>query len=72
MDPPYQKGYIQKILDQVLAAELPAGDAILIVEHHADEPIALDSYSDRLSVWKQKQARDTCVTYLHCQKKVNL
>ena len=68
MDPPYQKGYIQKILDQVLAAELPAGDAILIVEHHADEPISLDSYSDRLSVWKQKQARDTCVTYLHYQK----
>ncbi len=68
MDPPYQKGYIQTILSQVLAAELPADGAILIVEHHADEPMALDAFGDSLSVWKQKQARDTCVTYLHYTK----
>lgn len=68
MDPPYQKGYIQTILDQVLAADLPADGAFLIVEHHADEPIALESFGDRLSVWKQKRARETCVTYLHYTK----
>ncbi len=68
MDPPYQKGYIRTILTQVLAADILADGAILVVEHHADEPIGLDSYGDRLSVWKQKQARDTCVTYLHYTK----
>ncbi len=65
MDPPYQKGYIQTILTQVLAADILADGAILVVEHHADEPPALDFSEDSLSVWKQKQARDTCVTYLH-------
>ncbi len=68
MDPPYQKGYIRIILTQVLAADILADGAILVVEHHADEPPALDFSEDSLSVWKQKQARDTCVTYLHYTK----
>lgn len=64
MDPPYQKGYINTILDAVMESGLPAAECILVVEHVVSEPLELDQYGGVLSVWKEKRVGETAVTYL--------
>ena len=67
MDPPYKKGYIDEVLKIVFACRLPADNAIIIAEHSASEPPDMTLWEGKCSVWKEKKAGDTVVSYLLCR-----
>lgn len=64
MDPPYRKGYINEILKLVLDLELPADDAVIIVEHSISEPPDLTIFGGKLGLWKEKKLGAIVVSYL--------
>ncbi len=69
MDPPYGKGYINKILALIFACRLPADNAIIIAEHSKSEPPDISLLQGKCAVWKEKKVGDTVVTYLLCQNR---
>lgn len=64
MDPPYGKGYIEEVLSLVFACRLPAGNAIIVVEHTSSEPL---SVPENCEIWKEKRQGHALVTYLLCK-----
>lgn len=64
LDPPYRKGYVNRILSLVVELGLPADGSIIIAEHVSSEPLDLTGIGDRVSLWKEKRAGETAVTYL--------
>lgn len=69
MDPPYKKGFINKVLELMMNLGLPADRCLIVVEHIVSEPPDLSDWRDVLSVWKEKRVGDTAVTYLLYQKR---
>lgn len=67
MDPPYRKGYINEVLQQVFDCGLPADDAVIIAEHSVSEPPDLSLFQDTCELWKEKKAGAIVVSYLRCR-----
>jgi len=61
-DPPYLKGFAQRIVDSVIQSEALQKDGLLILEHHKKENFSFPRES--LSVWKEKRFGDTVVSFL--------
>ncbi len=68
MDPPYRKGYIEKILSLVIREALCADGAVIIIEHDPAETIDISAYGTCLSLGKQKRMGPAVLTYLHYAK----
>lgn len=60
-DPPYLKGFIQKIIDSIVQSELLEKGGILVLEHHKKESFI--SPEDKLLVLKQKKFGDTIISF---------
>lgn len=60
-DPPYLKGFVQKVIDSVAGSEVLEGNGILILEHHKKEPC--DFPQDKLDMFKQKRFGDTVISF---------
>lgn len=61
-DPPYLKGYVQRIIDSIAQSEVLEKDGILILEHHKKETFSLPQ--DKLSALRQKRFGDTVISIL--------
>jgi len=61
-DPPYLKGFMQRIIDSITQSEILEKNGILILEHHKKETFSLPE--EKLSVLKQKKFGDTVVSFL--------
>jgi 16S rRNA (guanine(966)-N(2))-methyltransferase RsmD len=62
MDPPYEKGLIQRILNKLQAHPIYRDDSILVIEHGRREPLP-----EPLRGWdliRQRQIGDTVVSFL--------
>lgn len=55
MDPPYRKGYINEVLQEVFDCDLPAEEAIIIAEHSVSEPPDLSLSRENASCGKRKK-----------------
>lgn len=55
MDPPYRKGYINEVLQEVFDCDLPAEEAIIIAEHSVSEPPDLSLFQGNASCGKRKK-----------------
>ena len=66
IDPPYERDFINKIIEFIFKYRLVSQGAILIVEHTTKEPINLEAISDKCTLWKEKKRGMTLVTYLRC------
>lgn len=70
MDPPYEKGYVNEILQCLFACDLPAYNAIIIVEHSSLEKIDFEKHERYCKLWKEKKVGNIKVSYLVCKKAV--
>ena len=61
-DPPYLKGYLQRVVDSVAQSEALQKNGLLILEHHKKEKFSLPQES--LSLWKEKRFGDTVISFL--------
>jgi len=62
MDPPYQKGLVQKTLDILHTQPLHHEDSILVIEHDRREPL-----SESMEEWvlvRKRQFRDSVVSFI--------
>ncbi len=62
MDPPYEKGLIQRTLNQLAAHKIYEDDSILVIEHVRREP--LPDLSRSWSLIRQRRIGDTVVSFL--------
>jgi 16S rRNA (guanine(966)-N(2))-methyltransferase RsmD len=62
MDPPYQKGLIQRTLDKLQSHKIYHNDTILMIEHDRREP--LPTISDAWKLIRQRRIGDTVVSFL--------
>jgi 16S rRNA (guanine966-N2)-methyltransferase len=60
-DPPYLKGFAQKIIDSIAQLEVLEENGILILEHHKKETFCLPG--EKLSVLKHKRFGDTVISF---------
>jgi len=60
-DPPYLKGFVQRIIDSVAQSEVLVKNGILILEHHKKETFSLPQ--EKLSILKQKRFGDTVISF---------
>lgn len=60
-DPPYLKGFAQKIIDSIAQSEILEKNGILILEHHKKE--AFVSPEEKLKILKQSKFGDTVVSF---------
>lgn len=67
MDPPYRKGYINEVLQEVFDCDLPAEEAIIIAEHSVSEPPDLSLFQGKCQLWKEKKVGAIVVSYLQCR-----
>ena len=63
MDPPYRKGYIERILSFLLQEKLCADRAIIVIEHDPKEAPDI-SQIPALSLMKEKRMGPAVLTYL--------
>lgn len=68
MDPPYKKGYVNEVLQCIFACDLPAKNAIIIVEHSSLEEIEFNKYEKYCKLWKEKKLGSIKVSYLICKR----
>jgi 16S rRNA (guanine966-N2)-methyltransferase len=61
-DPPYGKGYVQRIIDMVARSEVLEEGGILVLEHHKKEECRCPA--ERLSLLKEKRFGDTLISFL--------
>jgi 16S rRNA (guanine(966)-N(2))-methyltransferase RsmD len=61
-DPPYLKGYLQRVVDSVAQSEALQKNGLLILEHHKKEKFSLPQES--LSLLKEKRFGDTVISFL--------
>jgi 16S rRNA (guanine966-N2)-methyltransferase len=62
MDPPYEKGLIQKTLQQLNSERIDHKDSILIIEHDRREP--LPDVIGRWELIRQRRIGDTVISFL--------
>lgn len=60
-DPPYLKGFVQRIVDSVAGSEVLHKNGILILEHHKKEKFSFPEKS--LSILKQRRFGDTMISF---------
>jgi 16S rRNA (guanine966-N2)-methyltransferase len=66
MDPPYEKGLIQKTLMKLISHPIYNKDSILVIEHNKREPLPVN-----LAGWnliRQRQIGDTVISFLTPQE----
>jgi 16S rRNA (guanine966-N2)-methyltransferase len=62
LDPPYGKGYIEKILDKKQFIDLMAPDAIIIAEHGSKENLQIQVPG--LDIFRQKKYSNTIISFI--------
>jgi 16S rRNA (guanine(966)-N(2))-methyltransferase RsmD len=62
MDPPYQKGLIQKTLMKLNSHQIYHKDSILVIEHNRREP--LSTVMDGWNLIRQRRIGDTLISFL--------
>jgi 16S rRNA (guanine966-N2)-methyltransferase len=62
MDPPYEKGLIQKTLMKLNSHQIYHMDSILVIEHHRREP--LPHLGDGWNLIRQRRMGDTVISFL--------
>ena len=62
MDPPYQKGLIQKTLMKLNSHQIYHKDSILVIEHDRREP--LSTVMDGWNLIRQRRIGDTLISFL--------
>jgi 16S rRNA G966 N2-methylase RsmD len=62
MDPPYEKGLIEKTLTKLRSHPIYHRDSILVIEHHRRE--FLPPIINRWNLVRQRQVGDTVISYL--------
>jgi 16S rRNA (guanine966-N2)-methyltransferase len=60
-DPPYLKGFVQKVIDSMAGSEVLEGNGILILEHHKKEAFGFPQ--EKLEMLKQKRFGDTVISF---------
>ncbi len=65
MDPPYEKGLIQRTLMKLSSHPVYHGDSILVIEHNRREP--LPSILDGWKLVRQQKIGDTLLSFLTLQ-----
>jgi len=62
MDPPYEKGLIQKTLSKLNSHPIYCGNSILVIEHNRREPLPLNI--EGWSLIRQQRIGDTLISFL--------
>jgi 16S rRNA (guanine966-N2)-methyltransferase len=62
MDPPYEKGLIQKTIERLATERIYHDDSILVIEHHRREP--LFDISDSWNLTRQRRIGATVLSFL--------
>jgi 16S rRNA (guanine966-N2)-methyltransferase len=62
MDPPYEKGLIQKTIERLGTERIYHDDSILVIEHHRREP--LFDISDSWNLTRQRRIGETLISFL--------
>ena len=60
-DPPYLKGFVQRVIDSVAHSEVLEKNGVLILEHHKKETFSFPE--EKLSVLRQKKFGDTVISF---------
>jgi len=60
-DPPYLKGYVQRIIERIAQSEVLEENGILILEHHKKEGFTLSG--ENLLLLRQKKFGDTVISF---------
>ncbi|MCK4386332.1 MAG: 16S rRNA (guanine(966)-N(2))-methyltransferase RsmD [candidate division Zixibacteria bacterium] len=60
-DPPYLKGFVQRVIDSVAQSEVLEKNGVLILEHHKKETFSFPE--EKLSVLRQKKIGDTVISF---------
>ena len=60
-DPPYLKGFVQRIIDSVAQSEVLEKNGILVLEHHKKEMFSFPE--EKLSIVKRKKFGDTVISF---------
>ena len=61
-DPPYEGGWVQKVVDKLEYSSLSRPDTILVLQHHHKESFILNS--ERESLLKERKIGDTTLTFI--------
>ncbi len=61
-DPPYGKGFVQRVVDSVAQSGVLRHGGILVLEHHKKETFSCPE--DQFSLVKQKRFGDTVISFL--------
>ena len=67
VDPPYNKGWVQKILAKLAKSPLLAEDGWLIAEHSMHDVIA-DAVPERYEVFRSQQYGETVLTFIRVKR----
>lgn len=62
-DPPYEQGFVEKVLTVVEDSDILADDGVLVVEHTKKEPIE-ESLLVKLEIRRQERYGETIVSFL--------
>ena len=62
MDPPYEKGLIQKTIELLCTERIYHDDSILVIEHNRREP--LHDISDSWNLTRQRKIGETLISFL--------
>jgi len=60
-DPPYLKGFVQRIIDSIVQSEVLEKNGVLILEHHKKETFSFPE--EKLVALKQKKFGDTVISF---------
>ena len=66
MDPPYEKGWLQKIFKKLNSHPIYRRDSILVIEHGRHE--SLPPFMDRWNLIRQRRMGDTVISFLSPQE----
>lgn len=69
MDPPYQKGLIEKTLRKLKLERIYHSDSILVIEHDRREPLPVNDYG--WQILRQIRIGDTLISFLTPTEKNN-
>jgi 16S rRNA (guanine966-N2)-methyltransferase len=67
-DPPYNKNFVQRVIDSIRRYALLNNDGILMIEHSPREQMLIP---EDLSLFKQRRYGDTVITFLKTQSTLN-
>jgi 16S rRNA (guanine(966)-N(2))-methyltransferase RsmD len=66
MDPPYEKGMIEKTLRKLNSHPIYCGDSLLVIEHNRREP--LPNHVEGWNLIRQQRIGDTLISFLTPRK----